>query len=113
MELLDRCLLKEPAHLSISVVSIGKVRVEAADRVERGKSIAAIVRLYDSHDNILQVDPFNLNIYELAEEVFNSNILSIQLGDQMDLAVGEIRQVLFYLLSNKIATKMFFIIDTL
>lgn len=89
--MIDRCLMNEPAHLSISVVSIGVIRVETADRVERTKSIEAIVKLYDSHDNLLHIDPFNLHIYELAEEIFNSNILSLQLGDQFDLDVGEIR----------------------
>lgn len=91
LELIDRCLMNEPAHLSISVVNIGAIRAEVADRVERTKSIEAIVKLYDSHDNLLQIDPFNLHIYELSEEVFNSNILSLQLGDQLDLGVGEIR----------------------
>ncbi|XP_037824848.1 nuclear pore membrane glycoprotein 210 [Lucilia sericata] len=94
LELIDRCLMNEPAHLSISVVSIGAIRVEAADRVERTKSIEAIVKLYDSHDNLMHIDPFNLHIYELSEEVFNANILSIQLGDQFDLDVGEIRYVI-------------------
>lgn len=83
--------MNEPAHLSISVVSIGAIRVEAADRVERTKSIEAIVKLYDSHDNPLNIDPFNLHVYELSEEIFNANILNIQLGDQFDLDVGEIR----------------------
>lgn len=83
--------MNEPAHLSISVVSIGSIRVEVPDRVERTKSIEAIVKLYDSHDNLLNIDPFNLQIYELTEEVFNSNILSLQLGEQVDLGIGEIR----------------------
>lgn len=91
MELIDRCLMNEPAHLSISVVSIGTIRVEAADRVERTKSIEAIVKLLDSHDNSIHIDPFSLHIYELSEEIFNANILSVQLGDQFDLNVGEIR----------------------
>ncbi|XP_013110354.2 nuclear pore membrane glycoprotein 210 [Stomoxys calcitrans] len=94
LELIDRCLMNEPAHLSISVVNIGAIRVEAADRVERTKSIEAIVKLYDSQDNLLHVDPFNLNIYELSEEVFNTNILSVQLGDQFDIGVGEIRYII-------------------
>ncbi|XP_061397212.1 nuclear pore membrane glycoprotein 210 [Musca vetustissima] len=94
LELIDRCLMNEPAHLSISVVSIGAIRVEVPDRVERTKSIEAIVKLYDSHDNLLHIDPFNLQIYELSEEVFNANILSIQLGDQVDLGIGEIRYII-------------------
>lgn len=85
--------MNEPAYLLISVVSIGAILVDGPDRVERSKSIEAIVKLYDSHDNPLHIDPFNLHIYELSEEVFNSNILSVQLGDQFDLNEGEIRYV--------------------
>lgn len=91
LEVIDRCLLTEPAHLSISVVTIGSIRVEAPDRVERTKTIEAIVKLYDSNDNLLHIDPFNLHMYELSEEIFNADILSVSLGEQHDLNIGELR----------------------
>ncbi|TMW43037.1 hypothetical protein DOY81_011884 [Sarcophaga bullata] len=94
LELIDRCLMNEPAYLLISVVSMGAITVDGPDRVERSKSIEAIVRLYDSHDNPLNIDPFNLHIYEISTEVLNPNILSIQLGDQSDLDVGEIKFII-------------------
>lgn len=83
--------MTEPAHLSISVVTIGSIRVVSPDHVERTKSIEAIVKLYDSNDNLLHIDPFNLHVYELTEEIFNSDILSVTLGDQLDLEKGEIK----------------------
>lgn len=83
--------MTEPAHLSISVVTIGSIRVDAPDRVERTKSIEAIVKLYDSNDNLLQIDPFNLHMYELSEEIFNADILSVSLGEQYDLQIGEVK----------------------
>lgn len=83
--------MTEPAQLSISVVSIGAIRAEAPDRLERTKSIEAIVKLYDSNGNLLNIDPLNLQIYDLTEDIFNSNILSVKIGDQMDLELGEIR----------------------
>ncbi|XP_017475725.1 PREDICTED: nuclear pore membrane glycoprotein 210 isoform X2 [Rhagoletis zephyria] len=94
LEVIDRCLMTEPAHLSISVVTIGSIRVESPDRVERTQSIEAIVKIYDSNDNLLQIDPFNLHIYELAEEIFNADILSVTLGEQYDLESGEVKYII-------------------
>ncbi|XP_020712667.1 nuclear pore membrane glycoprotein 210 isoform X1 [Ceratitis capitata] len=94
LEVIDRCLMTEPAHLSISVVTIGSIRVVSPDHVERTKSIEAIVKLYDSNDNLLHIDPFNLHVYELTEEIFNSDILSVTLGDQLDLEKGEIKYII-------------------
>uniref|UniRef100_A0A1A9WQW2 BIG2 domain-containing protein n=1 Tax=Glossina brevipalpis TaxID=37001 RepID=A0A1A9WQW2_9MUSC len=94
LELVDRCLTNEPVYLSISVVNIGAIRVRGPDRVERTRSITAIIQLHDTYDNLIHVDPFNLQIYELSPKIFNANILSIQLGDQNNLDVGEIRYVI-------------------
>ncbi|XP_014100175.2 nuclear pore membrane glycoprotein 210 [Bactrocera oleae] len=94
LEVIDRCLMTEPAHLSISVVTIGSIRVDPPDRVERTKSIEAIVKLYDSNDNLLQIDPFNLHMYELSEEIFNADILSVSLGEQYDLQIGEVKYII-------------------
>lgn len=110
LEILDRCLTTEPSSLFISVVSIGKIEVkvrgvtlydhfvvfqlsiqQVPDRVEKSKTIEAIVKLYDSLDNIMAVDVKNLQIYELREEVFNTKILSVKLGQQENLNFGEIR----------------------
>ncbi|XP_030369021.1 nuclear pore membrane glycoprotein 210 [Scaptodrosophila lebanonensis] len=91
LELIDRCLMNEPAHLSISVVGIGAINVLALDRVERTHSIDAIVKLYDSNDNLLHIDVSKLDVYELSELVFDSNILSVRLDEQQNLGPGEIR----------------------
>lgn len=91
LELTDRCLMNEPAHLSISVVGIGAISVLALDRVERTNSIEAIVRLYDTNDNLLQIDSQMLSVYQLTELVFDTSILSVKLDDQHNLGVGEIR----------------------
>lgn len=91
IDLVDRCLMTDPSHLHVSVVSIGRIGVQLADRVEKTKTTEAIIRLYDSLDEILSVDYRNLDIYELNEHIFNSNILSITLAEQINLNVGEIR----------------------
>lgn len=61
------------------------------DRVERTKTIEAIVKVYDSNDELLVLDHTNTHIYELHEQIVNHNVLGVQLGDQFNLNVGEIR----------------------
>ncbi|XP_002059350.3 nuclear pore membrane glycoprotein 210 isoform X2 [Drosophila virilis] len=91
LELTDRCLMNEPAHLSISVVGIGSISVLALDRVERTNSIEAIVRLFDTNDNLLHIDSDMLSVYQLSELVFDTTVLSVRLDEQHNLGVGEIR----------------------
>ncbi|KAG4071558.1 hypothetical protein HA402_011712 [Bradysia odoriphaga] len=93
VEVSDRCLTTEPSSLFVSVVSIGKIEVMVPDRVEKSKTIDAIVKLYDSMDNVVSVDSNNLQIYELREEVFNTKILNVKLGQQENLNFGEIRYI--------------------
>lgn len=64
---------------------------QVADRVEKSKTIEAIVRLYDSLDEPLLLDYENLKIYELREHIWNQNILTMDVGNLDNLNVGEIR----------------------
>lgn len=122
VELIDKCLMTESSFLHVSVVSIGKIEVQVIiikifteregeiinnfltiffqvpDRVEKTKTIEAIVKLYDSLDNLMVIDLNNLKIYELHEDIFNANILSVKLGLQHNLNVGEIRFVQHFFL---------------
>ncbi|XP_017061137.1 nuclear pore membrane glycoprotein 210 [Drosophila ficusphila] len=91
LELFDRCLTTEPSHLSISVVGIGAIEVTSMDRLERTTRIEAIVRLFDTNDNPLEVDRSSLSVYDLSEEVLDQSILSVRLGEQQNLRSGEIR----------------------
>ncbi|KAH8416192.1 hypothetical protein KR222_010408, partial [Zaprionus bogoriensis] len=91
LELTDRCLMNEPAHLSISVVGIGAITVLALDRVERTNSIEAIVKLYDTNENLLHIDSQMLGVYQLTELIFDQSILSVRLDEQHNLGEGEIR----------------------
>lgn len=95
IDLVDRCLQTDPSHLFVSVVSIGRIEVIAPDRVERTKTVEAIVRLYDSLDTLLALDQRNLDIYELRDTVYNPNRLNIALAEeQNNLNVGEIRYII-------------------
>lgn len=101
--------MTESSYLHVSVVSIGRIDVQVPDRVEKTKSIEAIVRLFDSMDNLLVLDHSNLEIYELHEDVFNANILSVKLDHQFNLNVGEIRYLSFlHAVQLECVMRMFF-----
>lgn len=91
VEITDKCLMTDSSVLHVSVVSIGKLELQVPDRVEKLKSIEAIVQVYDTNNNLLTIDHNNLNYYNLAEEIFNPHILSVKLGHQNNLNLGEVR----------------------
>jgi nuclear pore complex protein Nup210 len=94
LEISDRCLKIESSQLSVSIVGIGKVELSSSDRVEKTKSIEAIVKLFDTNDKLLDIDHENLNIYRLNEKVYHEQILSIKKAkSQENLKLGEIRYV--------------------
>ncbi|XP_055603994.1 nuclear pore membrane glycoprotein 210-like [Uranotaenia lowii] len=94
LEIVDQCLSTEPSFLQISVVTIGKIVLTAPDRVEKTKTIEAIARIYDNNDRLLELERDRLDIYELGQEIYNPNLLSVVLANQGGLGVGEIRYIL-------------------
>lgn len=86
----DRCLKTEAAVLEVSVVSVGRIELSTPDRVEKLKSIEAIVRLFDSEGNLLIIDWNNLDNYELIEDVKNHRILQMKQSHRKNLGHGEI-----------------------
>lgn len=66
---------------------------QVVDRIEKGYSIEAIARLYDSQGEALAMDYDNLHIYELHERIWNPNVLYIEHGDHENLSVGELRYI--------------------
>lgn len=91
ISVIDRCLTTDASRLIVSVVSIGRIEIQVADRVEKTKTIEAIVRLYDSLHEPLLLDYENLGIYELRENIWNQNILSMAVAHFDGLNIGEIR----------------------
>lgn len=87
----DRCLSTDPSILTVSVVSIGRIDVQAPERVEKTKEIEGILRLYDSQGDLIRIDHSNLGIYRLVEEILDENLLNMRLGNQDNLNTGEIR----------------------
>lgn len=93
MEIADRCLKTEPSRLLVAIVAVGRVELSSPDKVEKGKQIEAIVRLFDSNDHLVNIDSTNLDVYQLSEKVFSERILAIKRGSQENLQLGEIRYV--------------------
>ncbi|KAJ8960331.1 hypothetical protein NQ318_004065 [Aromia moschata] len=90
VQVIDLCLVSRPATLLVSVVSVGIVRVDMPDKVEIGKCIPAIVRLYDENDNLMSIpDP---NMIDLRPD-FENKIANIQRTEEAateSWGVGEI-----------------------
>ncbi|KAK5648429.1 hypothetical protein RI129_003321 [Pyrocoelia pectoralis] len=58
--LTDLCLPSPHVIVAVTVVSISGIKVTMPDKVEIGKTITAVVTLYDSYDNILIVPELGL-----------------------------------------------------
>lgn len=94
VEIADRCLKTETSRLDVSIVSIGRVELSTPDRVEKSKTIEAIVKLFDSNNHLVTIDQSNLDVYQLSEKVFSERILTIKRGNQENLQRGEVRYVI-------------------
>lgn len=88
VQVIDLCLVSRPATLVVNVVSVGIIRVEMADKVEIGKCLPCIVRLFDENDNLMIIpDP---NMIDLRPE-FENSIANIHRAEKSDAwGVGEI-----------------------
>ncbi|KAJ9575650.1 hypothetical protein L9F63_007479, partial [Diploptera punctata] len=72
----DLCLQSKPAYAEIQVIDLGNIKLEVSDRVQKGQCVTAIVRLYDTSDNLLPTpNPEFLNLLPLPE----SGIIGVKL----------------------------------
>lgn len=93
IKLIDLCLISKPAIISATVVSVHIIRVEMSDKVEVGKCITCIVRLYDEFDNLLMVP--NLDLVEI-NHVFDKDIAKIEkkIREEMEIVnSGELHYI--------------------
>lgn len=92
MTVFDRCLSSLKQEVLVSVVAVEKIELRVSDRVEQSKQIDAIVRLYSSATDPLDIDHDDLQTYELAVEILNGDVVAMELvEDQRHLQRGEIR----------------------
>ena len=94
IEIGDRCLKTDTAKLHVSIVSVGKVELTTLDRIEKEKSIEARVRLFDSNNQVINIDFNKIEVYQLSEKIFNERILTIKRGSQENLLRGEVRYLI-------------------
>lgn len=90
----DLCILSDPVSVRITVVTVAIIRVEMVDKVEMGKCIACIVRLYDENDNLLEIPDYKMvNL----RHSFDKSIANIQIYENSTDNVweeGEIRFII-------------------
>lgn len=94
VEISDRCLTIDTAKLHVAIVSVGRIELATLDRVEIGKSVEARVTLFDSNNQLINIDFEKLPVYQLSEKIFNERTLLVALGRQNNLKRGEIRYVI-------------------
>lgn len=59
-----------------------------------GQNIDAVVKLYDTFEDPLNLDYTTLQIYDIHEHIFNTNILHVALGEQIGVGTGEVRYII-------------------
>ncbi|XP_069681338.1 nuclear pore membrane glycoprotein 210 isoform X2 [Periplaneta americana] len=90
--LVDLCLVSKPAIAEVQVLGVGSIKVEVPERVERGQCVSAIVRLYDTMDNLLPVP--SAEFLDLRPKP-DSGIIGIKMQQdkKSSLPLGEIRYI--------------------
>lgn len=71
----DICLASKPTSITVNVVSVKSIKVDMSHKVEIGKCVKAIVKLYDDADVLLQLP--DLSLLELRTNV-ESKIISVK-----------------------------------
>lgn len=94
IEIHEKCLEADAAKLSVSVVTFGHIELLSPNRVEKTKTIEAIAKFYDTHDELIDFDYNNIRVYEITEKVNNENIKISMDRDFTGLKRGEIKYVI-------------------
>ena len=77
----DLCLRsKQAATAEISVVGVHKVEILVDDKVQKGNSITAKVRLLDQNGSILRPNSKLIDVTVIPSQKINENILTISIG---------------------------------
>ncbi|XP_075220860.1 nucleoporin 210 [Lycorma delicatula] len=74
--LIDLCLPSKPAVAEVQVLHVGRIEVDVVNRIEKGHCVTAIIHLYDSLDNPLNI--LDIDLLELRPFV-ESDIISLKL----------------------------------
>ncbi|PSN36073.1 hypothetical protein C0J52_06709 [Blattella germanica] len=86
----DLCLESKPAYAEIEVLGIGSIKLDLPDKVEKGQCVTAVVRLYDTLDNLLPIPNAEfLNLKPIPE----SGIIGVKaqpLDKKVEIPLGEI-----------------------
>ncbi|KAK4884343.1 hypothetical protein RN001_000614 [Aquatica leii] len=69
----DLCFPSPPVGINVFVVSISSIKVEMSDKVEIGKCISAIVRVYDRYDNAITLPDYEVS--KLTTDLENTIVI--------------------------------------
>lgn len=82
LAMIDLCLPSKPAIAEVHVLSVGSIKVDVAELVQKGSCINAVVRLFDTMGNILPVpDLALLNLRSLTE----NDVIGVKLSSDKEL----------------------------
>lgn len=74
VHVVDLCLVSQPAVVVVYVISVHLMRVEVSDKVEVGRCVSCILRLYDENDNLMTVPDVGV----LNVNVEHGSIISVE-----------------------------------
>ncbi|XP_970065.4 nuclear pore membrane glycoprotein 210 [Tribolium castaneum] len=74
IQVVDLCLVANPIFIYVKVVSLGKIEVETAGKVEINHCIQVVAKLYDETDQLLDVH--DMGVIELRHR-FSKNIANL------------------------------------
>lgn len=90
IEVNDLCLSSAPVRVHVNILTIEYVRPEMSDKVEIGKSIECVVRLFDFNENLIT----QTSLIDIKGVLDKANIAGIQKVNSKSSDSGEIRFVL-------------------
>lgn len=108
INVIDLCLVSRPAIVKVNVISVSIVRVEMSDKVEIGRCISCVVRVYDENDNLMVVpDPALLNLMLHVEDPIVTVERQLE-GAEEKAQLGEVHYVVTGEFCLKINCNLFF-----
>lgn len=93
IHVVDLCLASQPAIVTINVVSVNLLRVEMSDKVEMGRCISCILKLYDENDNPMNLPDQEMLDTKVTIEQDIANVEKLQESPDAPWPIGEIHYV--------------------
>lgn len=93
IHVVDLCLTSQPAIVVVTVVSVSTLRVEMSDKVEMGRCVSCILRLYDENDNLMAIPDQDMLNVKVSIEHDIVHVEKLQENADSPWPIGEIHYV--------------------